>query len=352
MLPLGIVALAAAVAVAAVTFVFGGARHPEPVPAAADLAGTAQVTVMTIAETAAVDGDLGYGPAEPVESRAAGTLTWLPAVGAVLSRGDVLLRADDKPVLLFYGTLPMYRELTLDTAGEDVKQFETNLRALGYGGFTVDEHYTASTVEAVKRWQRHLHLEETGMVGMDAVVYTPTAIRVAAHSVRIGAAAQGQLFTYTADTRVVTVNAPARNASWAVTGTQVTVELPGGSRVAGVVSFVGTEATAPSSPGENAPGNGTQNATVPVTVSIADQAALGPLERAPVEVRHTAQEHSDVLTVPVVALLAPIEGGYALEIVDGTNARIVPVETGLFADGRVEVRGAGIAAGMTVRVPA
>src|SRR5262249_22135055 len=150
MLPLGLVVLAVAVVVAAVAFVFGGARQPEPVPAAADLTGTTQITVMTIAETAVVDGDLGDGPAGPIESKAAGTLTWLPAVGAVLSRGDILLRADDKPVLLLYGTLPMYRQLALDTAGEDVKQFETNLRALGYGGFTVDEHYTASTVEAVK----------------------------------------------------------------------------------------------------------------------------------------------------------------------------------------------------------
>jgi hypothetical protein len=37
--------------------------------------------------------------------------------------------------------------------------------------------------------------------------------------------------------------------------------------------------------------------------------------------------------------------------VEGTGTRIVAVETGLFADGRVEVSGGGIAAGQTVGVP-
>jgi len=58
-----------------------------------------------------------------------------------------------------------------------------------------------------------------------------------------------------------------------------------------------------------------------------------------------------VLTVPVAALLALAEGGYGLEVVDGGRSSITAVETGLFADGRVEVSGSGIAAGTTVGVP-
>jgi hypothetical protein len=57
------------------------------------------------------------------------------------------------------------------------------------------------------------------------------------------------------------------------------------------------------------------------------------------------------LLVPVNALLAPAEGGYGLEVVrgDGTTT-IVRVDTGLFAAGKVEVRGAGIAKGTVVGV--
>jgi multidrug efflux system membrane fusion protein len=58
-----------------------------------------------------------------------------------------------------------------------------------------------------------------------------------------------------------------------------------------------------------------------------------------------------VLTVPVAALLALSEGGYGVQVVEGTGTRIVAVETGLFADGRVEISGSGIAAGTNVGVP-
>ena len=59
-----------------------------------------------------------------------------------------------------------------------------------------------------------------------------------------------------------------------------------------------------------------------------------------------------MLTVPVAALLALAEGGYGVEVVDGSTSHYVAVETGLFAGGRVEVSGDGLAEGMTVGMPA
>ena len=68
----------------------------------------------------------------------------------------------------------------------------------------------------------------------------------------------------------------------------------------------------------------------------------------------TSQRASGVLAVPVNALLAVQEGGYALQVV-GSNGRthLVAVGTGLFddADGLVQVTGAGIAEGTRVAVP-
>lgn len=47
-----------------------------------------------------------------------------------------------------------------------------------------------------------------------------------------------------------------------------------------------------------------------------------------------------MLAVPVEAVLALAEGGYALEVADETGAtHLVRVELGVFADGMVEVRG-------------
>jgi predicted ribosome-associated RNA-binding protein Tma20 len=58
-----------------------------------------------------------------------------------------------------------------------------------------------------------------------------------------------------------------------------------------------------------------------------------------------------VLAIPVAALLALAEGGYAVELVDNGSTHLVGVETGLFADGLVEVKGNGLSAGDLVVVP-
>jgi multidrug efflux system membrane fusion protein len=49
--------------------------------------------------------------------------------------------------------------------------------------------------------------------------------------------------------------------------------------------------------------------------------------------------------------MAAAGGGFAVQVVDGGTTRQVPVRTGLFADGRVEITGDGLAEGMTVGVP-
>ena len=59
----------------------------------------------------------------------------------------------------------------------------------------------------------------------------------------------------------------------------------------------------------------------------------------------------DVIAVPVAALLALAEGGYAVEVDAGGGAtRLVAVEPGFFADGLVEVSG-GLEPGDRVVVP-
>ena len=79
---------------------------------------------------------------------------------------------------------------------------------------------------------------------------------------------------------------------------------------------------------------------------------IGTLDAAPVDVTLVSKTKENVLTVPIAALLALAEGGYGVQVVDGQRTYYVAVETGLFAGGRVEVSGAGLAEGMVVGVPA
>jgi peptidoglycan hydrolase-like protein with peptidoglycan-binding domain len=322
---------------------------------------TVPVTRGDLVEYTVLDGEVGYGTPVPMRCEATGTVTWIAPGGAVVRRGKALMRVDDQPVVLMYGRLPMFRALAEaaagaePTTGRDVEQFESNLRSLGYTGFTVDDTYSEATTKAVKRWQDDLGRKETGRVEPGDVVYASGPVRVARPSVRVGAPVPADVLTWTGTTRVITTTVEEADADWATPGAKVTVTPPGGQAIAGTVERVGDEATASGSGSDNAepeaPAEGGAAANrIPITVTVANQKALEGVDAGAVEVRRVAKERRNVLTVPVGALLALAEGGYGLEAADGSSSRIVAVKVGMFADGRVEVTGVGVDAGLNVRI--
>lgn len=117
------------------------------------------------------------------------------------------------------------------------------------------------------------------------------------------------------------------------------VELPEGRRVAGTISGLGTVAT------ETEDGS----VSVAMAVTLADPASV-ELDVTPVDVHLERAAARGVLAVPVAALLALAEGGYAVERVDGSATELVGVGLGTIADGFVEIIGE-VAAGDRVVVP-
>jgi len=313
----------------------------ESPPADVGPAATTTVRRQTLAELVTVDGELGYGDPVPMKSAAGGTVTWLPTPGRTIRLGGTLMRADNRPVVLLTGVLPLYRPLSPGIEGPDVLQFERNLRALGYTGFTVDDEYSDATAGAVRRWQKELELPRTGTVDTSWVIVAAGPVRIAELKIRVGDPATGPVLTYTGEGSIVTVDAEADAAGWAKPGAKVSVGLPTGKKAAGTVTHVGAEATAKEG----------EDPTVPVTIKLGDPKAAGGLRAAPVEVTYTGEQRKNVLTVPVPALLALAEGGYGLQVVDGGTARYLAVKVGMFADGRAEVSGAGLTDGMTVGMP-
>ena len=321
-----------------------GLLTSEPVagqPAAnpALLPATAQITRITLVETRTESGTLGYGDPVPVRASGTGTLTWIAAEGATVMRGEPLLKVDELPIVALYGAVPMYRALGNGMVGADVRQLQENLVELGYAGFAIDGIYTQATATAVLAWQADLGLVQTGMVEPGQVVFTPGPVRIAEHVAGVGdllGSDRAHILNYTDTTRIVTVALNVVDQALAIKGGAVTVTLPDERTVAGVIAKVGTVVT---------------EEEFEVTVAIADQAALGTLQAAPVDVNFVNATREDVLTVPVAALLALAEGGYGVEIVEDNTTRIVAVKTGMFADGRVEVSGEAIAEGMMVGVP-
>ncbi|WP_285775718.1 peptidoglycan-binding protein [Microtetraspora sp. NBRC 13810] len=344
-----------ALAVAAAAVVAGGAAvaatglpgaGAAPAPAVKPQA-TAAVTRGDLVDTKAVAGRLTYAGEHRVAASAAGTVTAVPAEGAVLRRGQALVKVDRRPLVLMYGTTPLYRDLGLGvTDGPDVEQLERNLKALGYGDdMTVDDDFTYATHRAVLDWQDDRGLPETGVVDAAQVVFLDGPVRVGGLEVDKGArvAPGTRMLTLTGTRRIVQVNLDTDDQSLARKGAAVTVELPAGKEAKGRITYVGGVAhTAEDQEG---------GSTIDVEITI-DGGRTGRLDQAPVTVQMESERVEDVLSVPVEALVALREGGFGVETVTGAGTRLVAVELGAYGGGRVEVRGDGLAEGTKVGVPA
>jgi peptidoglycan hydrolase-like protein with peptidoglycan-binding domain len=247
-----------------------------------------------------------------------------------------LFRVDDQPVTLLFGALPLYRALRAGVTGHDVEQFETNLRDLGYTGFSVDQEYTESTAAAVKKWQRSLGVVQTGEIALGQLLFATGPVRVAEHRLLVGDVAAGDILGTTGSARSITTSvSKVRVRSPLDAGAPVTVLLPDGKEVAGTVRRTGTPAV------------GGDPQSLQVQVDVADQAALDA-RQGTATVRFVVADRKDVLAVPVLALVALAEGGYGLQLPDGSY---VAVGTGLFARGFVEITSGDVREGTKVVIP-
>jgi hypothetical protein len=451
-------------AAATLLAVVGGvlAWKAESAPAAARATVTVATAIVTrtrLSTTQTLSGTLGYGAAQTLNGGKAGIVTWLPAGGSTVSRGQPLYRVDDEPVPLLYGSTPLYRRLNVaGMVGPDVKMVADNLAALGYdigyqppvgsvitqastgaappaaplavsakiladqviprpsaamssssGGpsqsaspspsaspslsvspsrtpshpapsstvtrpspspttsrsassgssakktasptpsprhttpvtATVrpgDAVLTTALIGAIKRWQAAEGLRATGVLGFGDVLVEPGAVRVSGLQAQIGDQATGALMLVATTAKTVTVPIDATNVVSVHQSGRVTITLPDGSTASGTIISIGTSVQSGQVTSDGQPQQ-------TVTVAPTDPASVAGLTSAPVQVTLAGQTANGVLAVPVVALLALSGGGYALELPGG---RLIPVQTGLFAQGLVQVSGQGIMAGLRV----
>lgn len=186
---LGVAALLAIAVGGAALALSGGSGENAATAGAATATGAGEVERRTLDERLTVGGTIGYAGESTVLARLSGTLTALPKVGDTVERGERLYALGGEPVLLMYGDVPAYRELTEGgEEGADVEQLERNLAALGYEPGTVDEEFTSSTATAVEAWQEDLGLEATGAVELGRVAFLPGPRRVTEVEATLGEA--------------------------------------------------------------------------------------------------------------------------------------------------------------------
>jgi hypothetical protein len=350
-----VVVVAAAVTTAAAEGVFKGSGSRGPGAAGtAYRTSTATVKRETLTSQSSLSGTLADSGAYTIVNQATGTITTMPEVGKTVRQGGMLYQVSGNPVVLLYGNVPDYRDMSAGLTGADVREFNKALIALGYttradvlaAGLGMG-YFSAATTTAWEDYQTALGVTvPSATVTLGQVVFLPTAAKIGTWETGItpgtSAAPGTALMTATSPVPQVTINLDPSLETEIKAGDKVEIDLPEGGVTTGVVTQVSRVAST----------NDSGVTTVPVYVSLDHPKAAKDLSSAPVTVKVTTGSVANALVVPVAALMAR-PGGYAVEVTGPGGHHLVKVEVGLFddADGMVQVTG-NLTPGQHVVVPA
>lgn len=315
------------IAVAGAALLIGG--NEEPAAKTTPSGGFATVRRTDLVAVRSFDGEVAAQDGPNIGSRLNGTITWLPEEGTKVERGKPLYAVDGLPVLLFYGKTPAFRDFGGTITGNDVRQLEENLDALGFDPGAVDTTFTSSTEAAIKAWQDSLDLSQDGVIRLGRVVFASGPLTVAEHLKTAGAQVHDGEDILATESSERVVNVTLEDADDLAAGDEVSI-VDGSKRVPAKVTSIDT----PTSGGMDGESSTT------ATIAPNDANALASLEDGEdVDVELVEDERRNVLVVPVTALLARRSGGYAVEVKRGSGTEIVRVEPGLYADDLVEISG-------------
>ena len=276
----------------------------------------------TSTDRESVDGTLGYAGALAAACRRRRHADRDRASpGAVVRRGHSLFDVDDEPAAwLLYGALPAWRDFAPGMSdGEDVRQLERNLRALGCdpdGDMTVDDEWTWATTAAVERFQETRGLTEDATLAKGEVVFRPGASRVGEVKATVGSAVGARrragraLLDPPRGHRRPRGRPPGPRPRRRHRHGRAARRRHGRGRV-----DRGRQGRRRSPRAEDA------EPAIEVTIGLRGRAARGTgLDQAPVDVGFASERRKGVLAVPVTALLARGGGGFAVEALDATGA--------------------------------
>jgi peptidoglycan hydrolase-like protein with peptidoglycan-binding domain len=333
---------------------------------------TVAVAKQTLASTIIAQGTVTYTGTTPITltGTVGGATTQLitraPAVGATAGSGDRLLEVSGRPVFLLPGQVPMYRTVTDGLKGDDVRQLQQALTALGYGHL-VSGTFDAATQIQVKRWYEHAGYEpqeDGGKVTLPSgeILFLPTLpVRVDTVTAHAGSTASGQIGTVTNSTVNIQSTLPSSDAQFVHGGMNATLSLPDGNSMAAKVDAIGKDATPPPTAAPNADSvqqqQGQQQVqstpdSTPLRITAQDPAALAAYADKAVKIDiEIGKTNGAVLVVPVAAVATSQDGSTRVQVQgSGGQVRDVPVKLGLTANGLVEVSGTGLAEGDRVVV--
>ncbi len=363
----GVLILVGAIILAAVGGWVAGSRIESPAEAAARTQAPTPSPILVPAELRTLSTDVitrGTGRfGSPQTISVAGSslkgelprvLTGLPEQGAEFGQGAVILRISGRPVFLFAGEVPSFRDLGPGVRGADVLQLESGLAEAGFDPGELDGIFDTATERAVVELYAAAgfepvqvnagQLEELRTVEGDLIpgsqssagIHIPAdevlfvesvPIRVSELFLSLGEAIDGPVGSVTDATVAIDSSVPVESAGLIAEGMRVVIDEPDlGIQETGVISRVAA------SPGTN--GVDGFHVYFEVLVDNDPTNVVNASVRLTIPIESTNQE---VLVVPLSALTLAADGSSRVQLsVDGNIEQVIVVP-GLSAQGLVEV---------------
>lgn len=293
-------------------------------------------------------------PSSPLKSDIPQVLTGVPAAEEEIDQGMVSLRISGRPVFVFTGVIPSFRDLGPGMRGADIEQLEAGLVAAGHDPGPVDGVFDASTEQAVIELYQSAGFDHVVMssaqlsdLGTNVVVSIPGTIsaagvhipadellfvseapvRFAELFLSVGEVVDGPVGTVTDASVAIDASVPVESAGLIAEGMAVLIDEPDlGIDASGVVSRVAD------TPGTN----GVDGFHVYFEVAVDENPinVVNSSVRLTIPIEFTGEA---VLTVPISALTLAPDGTSRVQRMSGEVLEFVAVEPGLSANGFVEV---------------
>jgi len=235
-------------------------------------------------------------------------------------------------------------------SGPDVNQLEASLVALGFdadGSMVSDGIYSTETYQAVLEFQAAVGLKQDGIIHVGEVVFLPGKLQVKNQLESSGSfvGSGSSILDVSLSEKMVTLALPAGDQGILVVGDAVTIEMPDNSEVPGTVVYVSQTALA----GQNE----WDPKTFELRIEFDDPTVAEGLDEAPVDVIVVSDSVEGVKAIPVSALLALLEGGYAVELdTGGGELTLVGLDVGFFGtNSMIEVISDSLQPGDRVLLP-
>lgn len=363
----GVLILVLVMALGAVGGWIAGSQIESPAEAAARTDAPAPSPILVPAEMRELSTDVitrGTGrfgapqaislPSSILKGRAPSVLTGAPAPGQELVVGAVAFGVSGRPVFLFEGGIPSFRDLGPGISGPDVMQLETGLAEAGFDPGPVDGVFDTTTGQAVEALYRSAGFQPVTVteaqlaelrtveaelvpgsrstagihVPADEVMFVTAApVRVAELTVGMGQVIDGPLGTVTDATIAIDSSVPIESSGLIAEGMHVVIDEPDlGIEETGVVSRIAE------SPGTD----GVDGFHVYFEVRVEGDPTnlINASVRLTIPIESTGEQ---VLVVPVSALNLAADGSSRIQRQVGEGLETVTVEPGLSAQGFVAV---------------